>query len=160
MIIVSKQAQANKQKENKMQTSSELIEQFENLKTGKVEGWSNWYTWTVQLWIKNDEQMYNDYMAILQSITESPEIITADYVRGKVRDIYPLINPDIVGSVTEIRRFDADLFLRVLDVIDWAEIAAAWVVDWAEIVFPDLYTEDPVYWEDLYPEILEQFPQN
>lgn len=71
-------------------------------------GWTNWETWNVVLWVDNDEGLYNARR------DASNGHYTAERAEAFVRDILPDGTPDMD---------DTDGGYAV---VDWQEIADAW----------------------------------
>lgn len=57
-----------------------------------MNGYSNYATWNVQLWLDNDEGLYSYYTELLASADE--EDITGDWVRSVVEEVMPNGTPD------------------------------------------------------------------
>ena len=89
-------------------------------------GWSNYPTWNVNLWLSNDEGLYNETRRRLRCLTRYER---ADALKTFVRDE---LAPDLGAS------FAADLMGYALDEVDWFEIAEAWSEDAA----PDFTIDD------------------
>lgn len=111
------------------------------------EGWKNYPTWAVNLWLSNDEGLYemtreavrDEYADAencinvrenIWTIDEARRFNTADRLREMVEELgvtvdsghtYP-VNGQPVG-------FSADLLDYALGQVDWHEIAAAWLED-------------------------------
>lgn len=90
-------------------------------------GWSNYPTWNVNLWLSNDEGLYREALDIVarsrdwEEAEETPvRVLVADQLRDWVRDD---LAPDLGAS------FAADLLGYALDSVDWFEIADAWLED-------------------------------
>ena len=98
-------------------------------------GWKNYSTWVVNLWLSNDEPLYlealertrevlrygNEYSQVVDGIwtvEEACRYTTADMLKNWVT--YELA-PDLGAS------FAADLLGYALSEVDWAEIADAWI---------------------------------
>lgn len=83
-------------------------------------GWRNYPTWCVNLWLSNDEGLYNEALEIAAAskYDEHPRAATADSLKRWVRDD---LAPDLGAS------FAADLLGFALDQVDWFEIADAWL---------------------------------
>lgn len=98
-------------------------------------GWKNYPTWCVNLWLSNDEGLYSEALAVTRNALapdatpedsepydENPSapsrVIVADRLRDWVRDD---LAPDLGAS------FAADLLGYALDQVDWYEIADAWI---------------------------------
>ena len=93
-------------------------------------GWKNYPTWAVNLWLSNDEGLYDATQELVASAREVDEgdtfvhnlerVQTADALKSWVRDE---LAPDLGAS------FAADLLGYSLDLVDWFEIADAWLED-------------------------------
>ena len=88
-------------------------------------GWKNYPTWAVNLWLSNDEGLYFQTRELVLEARESHDsefvrVETADAIRDFVRDD---LAPDLGAS------FAADLLGYALDQVDWLEIADAWLED-------------------------------
>ena len=88
-------------------------------------GWKNYPTWAVNLWLNNDEGLYNEARertsnAVWERGTgnASKTLAVADALKAWVRDE---LAPDLGAS------FAADLLGYALDQVDWQEIANAWL---------------------------------
>jgi hypothetical protein len=71
------------------------------------EGWYNWETWNVMLWMNNEEPMYKAYIAFSDAVNQQ---VTPDGAEMFVRELMPDGTPDFD---------DAGEY----DVVDWDEIA-------------------------------------
>jgi hypothetical protein len=103
-------------------------EQNEN---STYQGWTNYPTWAVNLWLSNDEGLYN---ATAERVAEAVEEADEDSEPNEDRRVYStsealkqwVVNelaPDLGAS------FAADLMGYALDQVDWREIAEAWLSD-------------------------------
>jgi hypothetical protein len=90
-------------------------------------GWKNYPTWAVNLWLSNDEGLYHHAREIVRDAKQSGEdtgthttvrVDVADQLRYWVRED---LAPDLGAS------FAADLLGYALDCVDWFEIADAWM---------------------------------
>lgn len=83
-------------------------------------GWSNYETWCVSLWLSNDEGLYNDTRSLAATANES-----------LASSVYSLADAlqDFVESLPEVEAvqsqasFVSDLFGKALGNVDWEEIA-------------------------------------
>lgn len=100
------------------------------------EGWKNYPTWAVNLWLSNDELLYrealeraenemqearlDDNVALheIWTIEQATRYRVADMLKDWVTDD---LAPDLGAS------FAADLLGYALDCVDWHEIADAWI---------------------------------
>ena len=72
----------------------------------KYNGWTNWETWDVNLWVMNDEGLY-------YAMNQHPKPWTAESARDFLLDILPEGTPDMSGAEDYCA-------------VNWGEIAAAW----------------------------------
>ena len=99
-------------------------------------GWSNYPTWAVNLWLSNDEPLYRATLEMIEvarqtaidceSILSNADlwrITVADVLRQWVSDE---LAPDLGAT------FAADLLGYALGCVDWHEIAESWIGDHAE----------------------------
>lgn len=86
-------------------------------------GWKNYPTWNVNLWLNNDEGLYHQTLAMVSEIRNHAKLVrveTADMLKSFVCEE---LAPDLGAS------FAADLLGYALDQVDWFEIADAWLED-------------------------------
>jgi hypothetical protein len=93
-------------------------------------GWTNYETWCVSLWMDNDEGMYNEVRDSVASVGESPRAtfevaqILADYVADLAEATCP--------GVIEGASFVADMFGHALAHVNWEEIASGLIEEMTE----------------------------
>lgn len=73
-------------------------------------GWKNWETWNVSLWIDNEEGLYREKIRFIRSQFDGLE---ADAVEEFCRELFPKGTPDMDGA-------------KGLRNVDWEEIADHW----------------------------------
>lgn len=91
-------------------------------------GWKNYPTWAVNLWLSNDEGLYKQTRELVAATRSFQHFEaaglevyrTADYLKQWVTDD---LAPDLGAT------FAADLLGYALDCVDWHEIAKAWLED-------------------------------
>ena len=76
------------------------------------EGWKNWETWNVILWIDNEEPLYRSKVAFLRGFCA--EDLTADDVEQFCRELFPEGTPDM------------DKTDNGMNAVDWDEIVDHW----------------------------------
>jgi hypothetical protein len=93
--------------------------------TSGYNGWTNYPTWAVNLWLSNDEGLYNATTELVADTdserryaNETHRLLVADKLKTWVCDE---LAPDLGAS------FAADLLGYALDQVDWDEIATAWI---------------------------------
>lgn len=93
--------------------------------TETYNGWKNYPTWAVNLWLSNDEGLYNDTQQLVNSakLSNVPEHspLRFDVAEDLKRWVTDSLAPDLGAS------FAADLLGYALDEVDWYEIADAWL---------------------------------
>ena len=82
---------------------------------GNFNGWANYETWAVNLWLDNDEDSYRYWsrMARAWSGDEQAAWRLADQLRGEVTEAAPELGNTLY----------ADLMNAALSDVDWVEIA-------------------------------------
>lgn len=83
-------------------------------------GWANYPTWAVNLWLSNDEPLYRQTRWVVASASggETERVDVADALKSWVSED---LVPDLGGSMA------ADLLGYALELVDWLEIADAWL---------------------------------
>jgi hypothetical protein len=106
------------------------------------QGWTNYPTWCVNLWLGNDEGLYSEVVAKAEyaviyadghpniaagiwTETETRRFVLADDLKQWVTDE---LAPDLGAT------FAADLLGYALGEVDWHEIADSWIESAAEQV--------------------------
>ena len=74
-------------------------------------GWKNWETWNVALWVDNEEAIYRDRLARGRMNAEEAEEF--------VREWFPNGTPDMSGETF-------DPFKHEATDVDWQELADHW----------------------------------
>ena len=80
------------------------------------QGWTNYETWNVELWINNEEALYREKIRWIRRATH----ITAQNVEALCRDMLPDGTPDF----DDVSDFDK---------VNWHEIADSWLEEEAEL---------------------------
>jgi len=86
-------------------------EMNKNMKEEGYNGWKNYETWCVSLWIGNDEGLYNE---VQDMIRHKPVNDAADMLKDFIGDMNPLLDDASLWS---------DLLGAALSEVDWYEIA-------------------------------------
>src|SRR4051812_41724310 len=97
-------------------------------------GWKNYPTWAVNLWLSNDQDLYEatrERVAEIKGETES----TSEYWtleeshRYNTADMLKDFVEELAGEAYSEPTFVADLLGYALGEVDWHEIADAWLED-------------------------------
>jgi len=89
----------------------------------KYNGWSNYETWLVKLWLDNDEYICNHQMPEWASDCDGSVGVLADTVKEFVADPENGLVPDFETGL------GADLLSAALSSVDWFEIAESILED-------------------------------
>ena len=97
-------------------------------------GWKNYPTWAVNLWLSNDERLYRETLERTEEAMNEAEAKQIEHpywseeqcLRYGVADMLKTwvadeLAPDLGAS------FAADLLGYALDCVDWHDIADAWI---------------------------------
>lgn len=81
-------------------------------------GWTNYETWVVKLWMDNDEGAVNHFVELAEeSIKRDPD--------GDIRELAEQIKSEHEESIPELAGFAADLMNSAFSEVDWDAIAAS-----------------------------------
>lgn len=86
-------------------------------------GWTNYPTWCVNLWLSNDEGLYTATRELVASITPADEFQSLNLAvsMALAKWVTQELAPDLGAS------FAADLLGYAFDQVAWHEIADAWI---------------------------------
>jgi hypothetical protein len=97
-------------------------------------GWSNYETWAVKLWIDNEEGSYRYWQEAAQAAWEDrdrpsrPSYLTEE--ENAVADLGARLEEEIKESAPNLgASMFADLLSAAISEVDWQEIAAAMIED-------------------------------
>ena len=79
----------------------------------KCNGWANYETWNVKLWLDNDEGTQADMERIVKHARKPME--AEDALRDYVRDMMPDLAPSMFS----------DILSAAMSEVDWREIVAS-----------------------------------
>ena len=82
------------------------------------QGWTNYPTWAVHLWLSNDEGLYDDARRIVNA--EWSDYDAGIALKEYIEELSEVIAPNIFGA-----SFVADIYGWALALVDWHEIAEA-----------------------------------
>ena len=93
-------------------------------------GWKNYPTWCVNLWLSNDEGLYNYTREMVEGISAETEqrepLSREETIRYEVAEsIKNFVTDDLTPDLGAT--FAADLLGFALGAVDWYEIADAWL---------------------------------
>lgn len=92
------------------------------------QGWSNYETWAVQLWLSNEEPSYRHW-------TKQAKAVAMDHesLRAASRALARQMRSEVEEAVEESKGykllpgFARDIMSAALGEVDWDEIAGAWL---------------------------------
>ncbi len=87
----------------------------------EYEGWSNYPTWCVNLWLSNNEPLYRAVLEKIEEVksSEDPEAVLADWIKDMVENGNPLTRANLYS----------DLMTWAIGMADYYEIAKALLED-------------------------------
>jgi len=89
--------------------------------TDTYNGWTNWATWNVNLWIDNEEWLYHAKISLLESAWRTIEGI----------DVRAFVTEHMHGTTPD---FDSPSDIAA---VDWQEIAEHWETERQEMITED-----------------------
>ena len=87
------------------------------------EGWSNYETWAVKLWMDNEEYTYRNFQE------EAKRASRAVDSRGQLAEAIKMFHEE---QLPEIGGFAGDLLTAAFGEVDWYEIADSLLADFEE----------------------------
>ena len=95
-------------------------------------GWTNYETWNVKLWLDNDEATFDDVHEAIRSLLDYPgwNIDDAAYRAGQRIEAYVRELPE-VDVILSSASMAADLLGAALDNVNWGEIGEGYLNDMA-----------------------------
>jgi hypothetical protein len=94
--------------------------------TENYNGWKNYPTWAVNLWLSNDEGLYYATREIAaQALKETSEDNPGDATGILAANLKDWVTDDLTPDLGAT--FAADLLGYALACVDWYEIAEAWL---------------------------------
>jgi hypothetical protein len=108
----------------------------------RYNGWTNYETWCVSLWLDNERGTYADVRAMVadtcdeidepeysfEDLTDTRTRSVAEKIRGYVDDLAEMTCP----GCREGASFVCDLLSAALSEVNWREIAGNLVEEWEE----------------------------
>ena len=100
----------------------------------RYNGWENYETWAVKLWLDNDYNDYKHWQAVTKNIwkhaaptsystrKQVAERLLADTVKGAIENGNPIYKADLYS----------DLLSSAIQNVNWYEIAESYLNDYAE----------------------------
>ena len=95
---------------------------MQTVKDTTYNGWKNYPTWCVNLWLSNDEQLYHEALSRVGMIHDDEDNTYRSEVADELKTwVTDELAPDLGAT------FAADLLGYALDGVDWYEVADAWI---------------------------------
>lgn len=83
----------------------------------KYNGWANYETWAVNLWLENEESSYRYWRARAKEVRgQGPKAAAREILATELKTVLEDDMPELEGPF-------ADLLNSALDEVDWHEIA-------------------------------------
>lgn len=105
------------------------------------QGWTNYETWCVNLWLSNEEPLYRDCLQLAADVIEDdgelsgedrPDVQRyklADVLKEYVDDLTEQLHPELRSGAS----FVTDLLSAALSEVNFYEIAEHWLADAKEV---------------------------
>jgi hypothetical protein len=88
--------------------------------TKGYQGWTNYQTWAVALWVDNDEGLYHERI----------RVVRRSLARGNAYDVERALKSWIEEMTPDMgATLWADLLTSALSDVDWSELAAHWIAE-------------------------------
>jgi hypothetical protein len=87
-------------------------------------GWSNYQTWNVNLWLSNEEPLYDKVRGMAERYKDADDKDAARI--GLADDLRPFVEQMVFGD-EEVYGIRGDLLTHALGMVDWYEIAGTWL---------------------------------
>lgn len=95
--------------------------------TERYNGWSNYQTWNVKLWIDNEEGSYNYWREAAQECWDATDEDSDDRESEAQYSLAKRLESEYRESMPDVRGTWSDLLGSALSAVDWHEIAAAMI---------------------------------
>lgn len=83
----------------------------------KFNGWANYPTWCINMWLENDEGIYSETASRVAMVHDDEDNTYRSEVANVLQNLVEELSPDLGSS------FPADLIGWVMSHVDWYEIA-------------------------------------
>ena len=90
-------------------------------KTEEYNGWTNHETWAADLWLSNDEGLYNEVREIVKNSKD--EWDAEKSIKEYVEELREMVDSGEAGEELKLMFNDIGSLWRV----NWGEIAEAWI---------------------------------
>ncbi|KKN83817.1 hypothetical protein LCGC14_0294700 [marine sediment metagenome] len=97
----------------------------------KYEGWTNYETWAVKLWMDNEEPSYNYWKERTEEIAKDAkgdQYTTSE--RMAVHNLATALKDEHEEAVPDLEGFAGDLLMTALGSVNWYEIAKSLLEDY------------------------------
>lgn len=100
--------------------------------TKKYNGWTNYETWNVKLWMDNDEGSYHYWQGVTQEIIDNNKDDEELDKDKAIRELADRLQADHEENTPTVTGVYADLLNAALSEVDWYEIAESLIDDYQE----------------------------
>lgn len=114
-----------------------LIERWMQMTTTdkKYNGWTNYETWVVKLWMDNDEGSYRYWQETAEELWDDNERDSDEFCRAmadRLKDEHEASSQDILVHAHATSSVFSDLIGAALSEVNWYEIAESYVSELPE----------------------------
>lgn len=106
----------------------------------KYNGWTNYETWNVNLWLENDEESYNHWRVAARAAIEQTEHTNVDSVLDHgdraIRLLAEVLEEEVKDGnpLTDEASLYSDILSANISQVDWSEIARHWIEEAFEVL--------------------------
>ena len=90
--------------------------------TERYNGWANYETWCVNLWLTNEQSSYNEFREMAQEFEKEQMYELGKAIKERVEDETGEILENF-SSGSPYQGMISDVFRASLSLVDWEEIA-------------------------------------
>lgn len=96
-------------------------------------GWANYETWVINMWLSNDEGIYEETNGIIEQQLNEPVITACEALKDFVEELAEATTSGVLGGSS----FVTDLFQGALSEVDWREVVTNWVEGMYDLTIED-----------------------
>lgn len=96
--------------------------------TDKYQGWANYETWCVHLWLSNEQEPYYEFRDLAENYVNRPYELGQE-IKNRVEEETETALAAVQTKMDAYSGMISDIFHANLSVVDWEEIGKAFLED-------------------------------